>query len=566
MLSTRRFVIALLATLTLVACSSGPEVVAEVEEPTPPPPAPVQVSLLAFNDFHGHIEGPSGTVTVDGEKVNAGGAAYLAAHIAAFKAENRNTVVVAAGDLVGASPLASALFNDEPTIEALGMAGLEIAAVGNHEFDHGVDELLRLQNGGCHPTRGCTEGRSFAGASFRYLAANVTYKESGQTMFPAVEIREFDGVKIAFIGLTLEKTPDIVVPTGITTVDFANEITTINALVPGLRAQGIEAIVVLIHEGGFPTVGADDINGCPDISGPIVAIAKGVDDAVDVIVSGHTHQPYICEIGGKLVTSSQSYGRLLTHIALVLDPTTGDVVKRSAKQQVIHHDITENARLAEHVATYVELSAPLASRPVAKIKADLLRQNNEAGESVLGRIIADAQLAATAPADRGRAVIAFMNPGGIREALLFAPPNAEKGIVTYSQMYTVQPFGNNLITMTLTGAQIHRLLEQQWQEQDRVRILQVSKGFTYNWNPDKEAGERVDPKSIKLAGKVLDPAKDYRVTVNNFLANGGDAFTVLTEGTNLLGGPLDLDVLVTYFQKNSPVKAPAEARVKISKK
>lgn len=567
MLSTRRYLITLLASLFLAACSTTPAPAPEPFEIEPSPP--FQVTILAFNDFHGHIQGPSGTVLVEGEAVPAGGAAYLAAHLEALKAENPNTVVVAAGDLIGATPLISALFDDEPTIEALGMAGLEISAVGNHEFDRGVVELLRKQNGGCSEQRGCTEGRTFEGASFQYLAANVTYKETGETILPAIDIREFNGVKIGFIGLTLEGTPDIVTPSAIETVDFANEVETINALVPKLQQEGIETIVVLIHEGGYPTLPVNDINDCAGISGPILDIAEKVDNAVDVIVTGHTHQAYICEIGGKLVTSGQSSGRVITNISLTIDAQTHDVRERTARQQPVHHDIEPDARLADLVTTYQELSAPLANRPVGKITADILRKANDHGESTMGRLVADAQLAATAAPDLGNAKIAFMNPGGIREALLLASShNAGKGVVTYAQLYTVQPFGNNLVTVTLTGEQIHQLLEQQWREEGApATMLQVSKGFSYTWNADKPIGQRVDPKSIKLNGKTIQPDAEYRVTANKFLADGGDGFTIFAEGTDRLLGVVDLDAFVTYFEEKSPIKPPADTRIKkISKK
>ncbi len=561
MLLTRRCLIALLASLFLASCTTAPPQPEPVE---PEPLPPVQVSLLAFNDFHGHIQGPSGTVLVEGEAVPAGGGAYLAAHIAAFKAQHPNTVVVAAGDLVGATPLVSSLFDDEPTLEVLGMAGLEISAVGNHEFDKGVDELLRKQQGGCNAVRGCTEGREFTGAPFQYLAANVTYKDTGETILPAIQIREFNGVKIGFIGLTLEGTPDIVAPAGIETVNFANEVKTINELVPRLQEDGIETIVVLIHEGGYPTLPVNDVNDCAGISGPILDIAKNTDKAVDVIITGHTHQAYICELDGKLVTSGQSFGRLITNVSLTIDPVTGDVIERSAKQQPVHHEIEPNAEIVELISTYEELSAPLANRPVGKITADLLRKTDDNGESTMGRLVADAQLAATAGKDHGNAVIALMNPGGIRESLLLASSHtAGKGVVTFSQLYTIQPFGNNLLTVSLTGAQIHQLLEQQWREEDeRATMLQVSKGFTYTWNAAKPVGERIDPKTIKLNGKVIKADTEYRVTANKFLADGGDGFTVFKEGEDRLLGVVDLDAFVTYFEKKSPIKPPTDTRIK----
>ena len=224
---------------------------------------------------------------------------------------------VAAGDLIGASPLLSGLFHDEPTIEALSLMGLEVSAVGNHEFDEGRDELLRMQNGGCHPLAGCRGPSKFAGAKFRYLAASTIDRRTGKTLLPAYEVKEFEGIPVAFIGLTLKDTPKVVSPSGVAGLEFRDEAETVNALVPELRRRGIEAIVVLIHEGGFPT---GDYNECPDISGPIVNIVKKLDKAVDLVVSGHTHRAYKCVIDGRLVTSADKFGTLVTEIELMLDP------------------------------------------------------------------------------------------------------------------------------------------------------------------------------------------------------------------------------------------------------
>lgn len=517
------------------------------------PKGTVEVQILAINDYHGNLQPPSGSSGRVGD-VDAGGVEFLATHIRQLEATNPNTVVVAAGDLIGASPLISALFHDEPTIEALNLIGLDYSAVGNHEFDEGVAELLRMQKGGCHPVDGCQDGDNFKGANFSYLAANVIDRESGKTLFPAYKIEVFRGVKVGFIGISLESTPTIVTPSGVAGVEFLDEVETINALVPELQKRQVETIVVLIHEGGQP--GSFDFNGCSDVTGPIVDIANAVDPAVDVIISGHTHQPYNCVINDKLVTSGFSFGRIVTDIDLSISRETGDVVFASANNVIVTRDVPPDPAQTALIEKYRLLSDPLANRVVGSITADITRTPNSANESALGDVIADAQLFATAPADFGGAVVAFMNPGGIRADLTYDPSGSEApGEVTYGEIFTVQPFGNSLVTMTLTGAQIDALLEQQFDnpEPGEMRILQVSEGFTYTWSASAPVGEKVDPSSIMINGVVVDPAASYRVTVNSFLADGGDNFTVLRDGTDRLGGAVDTDAFEAYLAANSPV-------------
>jgi 5'-nucleotidase len=520
----------------------------------------VDVQLLALNDFHGNLEPPQGSSGRIGT-TNAGGAEFLATHIRRLEATNpNNTLVVSAGDLIGASPLLSALFHDEPTIEAMNEIGLDLNAVGNHEFDEGADELLRMQYGGCHPTDGCQDGDDFAGADFRFLAANVVYKATGKPIFAPYRIHTFErGAKVAFIGMTLENTPEIVTPSGIAHLQFLDEADTVNSLLPEIKKKGAESVVVLLHEGG---VGGGGINECPNVSGPIVDIANRMDDEVDAIVSGHTHQAYNCVIDGKVVTSASSFGRLVTDIDMTIDRASGEITQIAANNVIASRDVDRFAPITALIERYRELAAPLANRVIGTITTDITRANNAAGESALGDVIADAQHFATAPADLGGAVMAFMNPGGIRAELIYAPSKSEApGEVTYEEAFTVQPFGNSLVTMTLTGAQIETLLEQQWQSATTTRILQVSSGFTYTWDASRAIGDKVDPSSIKLHGVTIDPAAGYRVTVNSFLADGGDGFTVLKEGTNRLGGDVDLDALEKYMQATSPVAPGPQNRI-----
>jgi len=557
--SFQRRYLALVVTATLVAMLMGAGTVGAV------PSGSVDVQLLAINDFHGNLEPPSGSsgrILTPTGNVNAGGIAYLATHIKALEATNPRTLVVSAGDLIGASPLLSALFHDEPTIEAMNSLGLDFNAVGNHEFDEGGAELLRMQNGGCHPTDGCLDGDGFAGADFQFLAANVVREDNGKTVFPAYKMRSFAGAKIAFIGVVLEGTPTIVTPAGVAGLDFLDEASTVNALVPGLKAKGIETIVVLIHEGGFQTGLYDQ---CTGISGPVFDIVNALDDEVDVVISGHTHQAYDCSIDGKLVTSASSFGRLVTDIDLTIDRTTGEVTSMAANNVIVTRDVAADAAETALIARYNVIAAPLANRVIGSITSDITRTATTAGESALGDVIADAQLEATAPAGFGEAVVAFMNPGGIRADMIFAQISGGElpGEITYGESFTVQPFGNSLVTMTLTGAQIETLLEQQFAGCGAAsnRILQVSDGFSYTWVTSALPCDKVDPTTIKINGVTVGPTASYRVTVNSFLADGGDSFPVLVQGTNRLGGAVDTDALEAYFVANSPVAPGPQDRI-----
>jgi 5'-nucleotidase len=522
----------------------------------------VSVQILALNDFHGNLEPPAGSSGRIGT-IDAGGVEFLATHIDQLRSENRNTVVVSAGDLIGASPLLSALFHDEPTIEAFNLIGLDYNAVGNHEFDEGVDELLRMQEGGCHPVDGCLDGDSFEGADFDFLAANVTYNDSGKTIFPAYKIENFQGVKVAFIGMTLEGTPSIVTPSGISHVSFADEADTVNALVSRLKQRQVETIIVLVHEGGAQ-VPSGGINECNGISGAIVDIVERTSDEVDLFITGHTHNAYNCVIDGRPVTSASSFGRLVTQINLDIDKFTGEPVQIQAENLIVTRDVTRAPALTSLIQKYSAISAPLANRVIGSVTATITRTANAAGESPLGDVIADAQLFATTAPELGGAQIAFMNPGGIRGDITYTASGSEgDGNVTYGEAFTVQPFGNSLVTMTLTGQQIKDVLEQQFNNPapGQMRILQVSEGFSYTWDMDAPVGSKVS--DMTLNGVPIDLNASYRVTVNSFLADGGDNFTALRQGTDRLGGALDLDALVDYFAANSPVAPGSTDRITV---
>ena len=455
-------------------------------------PAPVDLRILAINDFHGYLRPPPGGITIadpeDKTKkitVPAGGAEHMATLVGQLREGHRNTIFVAAGDLIGASPFLSAMFHDEPTIEALSMMGLNISAVGNHEFDEGKDELLRMQNGGCHPVDQCQGPHPFAGAKFRYLAASTFEKSSGKTVFPAYDIREFDGIPVAFIGLTLKGTPGLVSPVGVADLEFRDEAETVNALIPELKARGVEAIVVLIHEGGLPT---GDYNECPGIVGTDRRYREKVRSRGRR--RGHRpHPPRLCLRDRR---AARHLGRQIRHArhrdrSQARSRHARRRQRHGQQQHRSHRDAGKGRRADRADRILRRLAAPIANRPAGSVTATLSRVPNNAGESPLGDIIADAQLAATSAEAKGGAVIAFTNPGGVRTDVT----RKEDGAVTYADLFASQPFRNQLVTMTLTGKQIKDMLEQQWLDPKRPRILQVSKGFSYAWDGSKGDGERV---------------------------------------------------------------------------
>lgn len=545
MLRTRAPVLAALA-LSLAACATAPQQSATIE-----------LQVLALNDFHGNLEPPRGGISVlndAGEtvRVPGGGAARLATLVAERRATAQHSIMVAAGDLIGASPMLSSLFHDEPAIESMGMMGLALSAVGNHEFDEGPTELLRMQNGGCHPTDGCRGPAPFQGARFRYLAASTIVNATGQTLFPASEVRTFDGVRVGFIGLALEGTPELVSPLSSAGLTFRDEIETINSEAARLQADGVQAIVVMIHEGGYQQVGA---GACPGVSGPIVDIVNGLSEAVDVVVSGHTNGIYICEINGKLLTSASWSTAMLTDISLARSSVSGDVTRASAQNYVVAETIAADPAQAAHIAAYSALAAPLRNRHVGELAAPVPATYSSAGENVMGLLISDSMIAATQTAFGLPADIALMNPGGIRADL----PRA--GAITLADLFTVQPFGNELVQMELTGAELEAVLAQQF-DGGRPDILQPSDGFRYAWRQTASGGEIV-PGSIRIDGARLDRARSYRVVTNSFLAAGGDGFTALQVGRNRIMFGNDLDTLEAYVRARSPVSAPAPGRIRL---
>jgi 2',3'-cyclic-nucleotide 2'-phosphodiesterase (5'-nucleotidase family) len=576
-------------------------------------PLVMDVQILSFNDFHGNLEAPSGSSgrLVTGHQLDAngkpidittdsltppgvGGVEYLATHLKEAREGHRNTVTVAAGDLIGASPLLSAAFHDEPTIEAMNALGLDVSSVGNHEFDEGYKELQRMADGGCiddgpngaNNQNSCALHR-FRGADFPYLAANVKYAGTNKTILPPYAIENINGARIGFIGMTLKDTPSIVTASGVAGLQFTDEVATANALVPELRRKGVNAIVVLIHQGGTPgqqtwygpdnkpyTVNPSYDAACQNGSqlaadSPIIPIAKGLDSAIDMVVSGHTHQPYVCDIKDpagqdRLVTSASSFGRLFTETNLQYDRLSRDIVRASVKgsNMLVTRNVAKDPAETKIITDYNEKIAPIAGRVIGHVNADVTRTTNPAGESPLGDLIADAQL--NDPSVVGgfaKPVIAFMNPGGIRADLPFAASKwgEAPGDITFEEAFTVQPFNNYLVSMDLKGSDIYALLTQQVTGANSgtaKKTLQISAGFTYTMTPSGP----VDG-SVALNGTPIDKNATYRIVANNFLSDGGDNFAAFKNGTNKYFGGLDIDGFATYLPTVSPYTPATPSRI-----
>ncbi|CQR63264.1 bifunctional metallophosphatase/5'-nucleotidase [Streptomyces leeuwenhoekii] len=544
------------------------------------------VQLLSFNDLHGNLEPPAGSsgrvteLQPDGttKTVDAGGVEYLATHLRQAREGHPYSITAAGGDMVGASPLLSGLFHDEPAIEALNRLDLDVTSVGNHEFDEGAKELARLQNGGCHPTDGCYGEQEFEGADFPYLAANVLDDKTGKPVLKPYWVWQKKGVRIGFIGVTLEATPDVVSAEGVKGLTFKDEVETIDKYAKVLQKQGVKSIVALVHEGGFPASGAYnydcDSPGAGDgVSGPIVEIAKKVTPQVDALVTGHTHNAYVCTVpdpAGKprTVTSASSFGRLYTDTTLTYDRRTGDIARTAvaSANHVVTRDVPKAPDLTGLIDRWNTLAAPIGNRPVGYISGDI---GNSGTESPLGDLIADAQLAYGRELDP-ETDLALMNSGGIRAPLTYASKGGEgDGVVTYAEVFAVQPFANTVNLQDITGAQLVQILKEQVSGANEAapRILQISSGLTYTLDLTKTGADRVVTDSIRLNGQAVDPSATYRVASNSFLAGGGDGFPTLGQGTNDRVGADDLTALEKYLAAHSspadPIEPPAADRITI---
>ena len=603
-------VVAATAVALAVAGPGSPATAAPSEPSTPNGPT-MDIQLLSFNDFHGNLEAPTGSsgrlitghalpagatkptdITTDSlTPPGVGGVEYLATHLAQAREGHPYSLTVAAGDLIGASPLLSGAFHDEPTILAMNALKLDASAVGNHEFDEGYQELQRMANGGCiddgdgmNNQNSCPTG-SFPGASFDYLAANVFKAGTDQTILPAYTVKNIKGAKIGFIGMTLKDTPSIVTASGVAGLEFKDEVATANALVPVLKAQGVNAIVVLIHQGGVPGqqtwYGPDNkpytvnpsydaacANGAQlDPTSPIIPIAKGLDPAIDMVISGHTHQPYVCDIkdpagNDRMVTSASSFGRLFTDTTLTYDRRTQDIVRTSVKSEnvLVTRNVAKDPTETAIITQYNQLVKPIASKVIGHITTDVTRNANAGGETPLGDLIADAQLAdPSVVGSFAKPVIALMNPGGVRADLTYSSSKwgEAPGDVTFEEAFTVQPFNNYLVSLDLTGAQIKQLLTEQWSGPNAAsqkKILQVSAGFAYDYT-----GTTLG--TVTLNGQPLVDGDTYRVVTNNFLAGGGDNFPTFLGAKNVYFGGLDIDAFASYLSAHSPYTPGALDRI-----
>lgn len=558
----KKFIPLISLPLLLAAChqtDNRPEVL---------PDGTTTVTVLGLNDFHGQLEatGFRGKQIPNPDKPGttmsapAGGISAIGGLVNQVRSENPNTVFVGVGDLTGASPLSSSLLADEPTVIAMNKLGMSVNVLGNHELDYGLNELKRLEMGGCESVRAekaCKLVNPFPGADYDYIAANV-FDKNGR-VFQAYKMVKVGQVRVAFVGAVLKEVPTVVAPAGIQGLTFRDEAESINAVLPEVRKAGADVVVALIHQGGVAK-SAYDKEGCTDLSGPIVDVVQRLDKSVMAVMTGHTHQGYNCVVDGRPVIQGSAQGALLQRLDFTVTRKNGVATVDAIKAANVFVDPSKysNQAMADLAKQAKDTTAPVADRVVATISAGQISSAaNSAGESALGDVIADAQLAATKAADKGGAEIAFMNPGGIRANLPAKPSTT----VTYGDIFAVQPFGNLLTVMTLTGAQIKTLLEQQFDNPGagQNRILQVSEGFSYSYSLSRPKGERVQ--NITLNGQALDMARSYRVTVNSFLADGGDSFSVLKEGRERLGGGLDVDALSAYLQSGGRVVTAPQGRI-----
>ena len=571
------FLAPLAAALLLAGCATAPL-----------PQAPVTLRVIAFNDLHGNLESaglvlPHPDPAKPGQplRVAVGGAAYKAGLVKALRAGAAHSVVVSSGDAIGATPLVSALFWHESTIDVMNRIGVDVATLGNHEFDAGVAELQRIIGGGCRapragdPAVSCALGR-YEGAKFAHISANVVQANGRPLVAPSV-VREYGGIKVGFIGAVTTDTPSLVVPSGIVGLRFIDEAIAINAEAARLQAAGVQTLIAVIHEGGSTGEAGSTMEwndaGCAARRGAIFDIEKQLSPAVDVVLSGHSHQGYRCVIDGRPVMQATAQGRGVSVLDLVLDPRTGDVDRSRSvhrnlpvfneKTSAAHRELIisqepapfafalsaaqPDAEIASRVAAYSERARPLAERTVGRISGNFATSANN-GNMAAGRLVADAQWAATRAPERGGSQFALMNSGGVRAALncKAAPPCD----VSFGDVFTMQPFGNTLVVMTLSGAEIKTLLEGQ----GRPGALIPSASIRWTWRAGAPQGQRVH--DLRIAGQPVNPAQDYRLTVNSFMAEGGDGLNALRAGRNRVGGDVDIDALTSFLQSIPTGHAP----------
>jgi 5'-nucleotidase len=509
----------------------------------------VEVQLLAINDLHGYLEPPAGA---QGEinHVPAGGVEYLATHLERAAQEHPATLLVGAGDMIGASPLLSSMFDDAPTIETLNAMHMAVTAIGNHELDKGAVVFQRKIEGLYPREDGCPDGRARAAASYQYLAGNVVLTDTGAALAPATAVRTVGGIKIGFIGETLQGTGAIISPRAANGLDFQDESRVANAAAAKLERQGVHAIVLLIHQGGQqnPAAGvAADPNGCVNFQGDLAPILPKLAPSIKVVISGHTHQFYNCRIAGRVVTSASAFGRMFTRMTLQIDPRTDRILSVEAVNQVVTRDVPKDGVQTAILDKYRSGLAQLAGRVVGSTSGKIVREQNHAAESAMGDVIADSLREEGPSSGAVGAQVAFINSGGLRASLDAAGP------VTYGELFAIQPFADHIDSITLTGDMIRRLLEQQFHATGHSDILQVSKGFTYRYRLDAPPGRHVAPGSIALDGRPIAPGDKVRVATSEFLAQGGNGFTVFAEGADAEMGNIDVDAVARYFTAHSPL-------------
>ncbi|NHC14976.1 bifunctional metallophosphatase/5'-nucleotidase [Motilibacter sp. E257] len=567
--------------LAVVAAGGALAAAATAATPASAASAPIQrIQLLAFNDFHGNLEPPSGSggriqtgTSSTGAAINvdAGGAAYLSTHLKTLRAGERDSFTVSSGDLIGASPLLSAAFHDEPTIEAHNLMDVDLGVVGNHEFDEGVAELQRIQKGGCirddegaNNQNSCPAkdlgGKRFRGADFPYLAANVEYTATGKTIFSATHVEKFhQGAKVGFIGVVTKTTPSIVTASGVAGLTFTDEADTINRYAAQLQAQGVQAIVAVIHEGGSQS---GLYNACNNLAGSVLGLNNRISSSVDVLLNAHTHAGYNCKLNDpagnpRVVIQGASAGRLISEVDLAFDRRTGDVnrAQTTATNHIVTRTVAADPAITSLIDRYKGYLGPIAGRQLGTIASGLTAAQNANGESQLGDILADAAKADASVTGNGPIEVGFINPGGIRSDLPYGD-----GVVTYEEAFTVQPFSNYVVSKTLKGSDLKAVLEQQFDNPGvgQTRILGVS-GITYSWSASAPKGSKVS--NVLVNGQPLDLNRGYRVAGNNFLLEGGDNFTTFAQGTATLYGGLDIEAFASYLEANAPLAPPALNRI-----
>jgi 5'-nucleotidase len=532
---------------------------------TPVQADPIHIKILGINDFHGQVS--------TGRRMNnrpVGSAAVMASYLKQAKLGMSDSALIALmGDQVGASPPASGLLKDEPTIMFFNTLANKfcgeqtrmdpqcnmVATVGNHEFDKGQKSMHEIMYGReTPPTDSWLDLPHYPGAYFPYISANIVDANSGKLLFPPYVIKKINGVPIAFIGAILKDAPDVILPTSIEGVKFLDEADAINSFIPEIKAQGVHTIIVLIHQGGNQASYEGPTKENTKVEGPIVDVVKRLDDSVDVVMAGHTHQfinAFLENQNGKkiLVTQANSYSASFAEVDLAIDPKSLSVVNESAKIVTTYSDQFPGDKPDPEVEKLMKQAdaktAPIINSYIATTQTDLLRATNEAGESNMGDLIADSYRAAM------HTDMAFFNPGSMR-ADIYA------GKITWGNFYAVQPFSNFAVKMTMTGADIYDLFEQQWRPTETI-MLPFS-GLKYTYDLKQPIGHRVV--AMYHDGQLLQKDKTYTVTTNNFFAFGGDAFTVMRRGKIVETGATDLEALIAYVKSlPQPFSIEVDGRV-----